>query len=196
MFDLTGAIDSHVHAGPDLFVRSGDAADFARATREAGMGALVFKAHHESTATRAYRRAGCARHRVYGGIVLNGFVGGLNPLAVAAALDQGARVVWGPPLHAAHHVRCLGVGTFGLRNLRVRSSLAMEPGITVLDSNGRLLPQMREVIGLAKDQDAAVSTGHLGDEEVRRVAMVCAEEGVRCGWAACPASRTHVRSVS
>lgn len=181
MFDLNGAIDSHVHAGPELFTRSGDAVDFAHAARAAGMAGLLFKAHHESTVTRAQHAARAVPGiELYGGIVLNGFVGGINPLAVAAALSLGARMVWGPTLHAAHHVRRLGAGTFGLPNLEVASGLAMREGITTVDGDGKLLPQMREVIALAKAHDATVATGHLGDEEAREVATVCAEEGVRC----------------
>ena len=91
MITLEGAYDIHVHAAPELFPRIGDAVDFARAARAAGMAGLVFKAHHESTVTRAYHTAlQVPGIELYGGIVLNEFVGGVNPPAVAAS--PGARL--------------------------------------------------------------------------------------------------------
>src|SRR5713101_5133560 len=88
MSDIAGAIDIHVHAGPELFTRLGDAFDIARRAQEAGMAGIVLKCHHESTVARAYfTRKVIEGFDVWGGITLNQFVGGINPVAVAAALD-------------------------------------------------------------------------------------------------------------
>ncbi len=109
MLGLEGAIDIHVHAAPELFNRVGDAVDIAVQAAEHGMAGLVFKAHHEPTMTRAYyAQRQVPEVELYGGIVLNEFVGGINPSAVAAALHQGARIVWGPTMHAREHVEDLG----------------------------------------------------------------------------------------
>ena len=180
MIDLVGAIDTHVHAGPELFVRSGDAIDFARAARDRGMRGLVFKAHHESTVTRAYFASKAVPGiELWGGIAMNGFVGGINPIAVAAALEQGARIVWGPTMHAAHHVCHIGAGTYGVPNLSLNPALAMRPGITALGDDGQLLPEMREVIDLIGRYGATLATAHFGDDEVRRIVEYCAEKQVR-----------------
>lgn len=179
--DLVGAIDTHVHAGPELFVRCGDAIDVARAARDRGMAGLVFKAHHESTVTRAHFAARAVPGiQLWGGIVMNGFIGGINPIAVAAALEQGARIVWGPTMHGHHHVCHIGAGTYGVANLHLNPNLAMRPGITALDDAGRLRPEMRRVIELAGEYDATIATAHFGDDEVRQVVAYCAEKGVRC----------------
>jgi hypothetical protein len=181
VFDMTGVIDSHVHAGPELFVRSGDAVDFATAARDRGYAGMVFKCHHEPTVTKAYfaqkQVPGIA---LYGGIAMNGFVGGINPLAVGAALEQGAKIIWGPTMHAAHHVAHVGAGTYGVPNLKLPPHLGLRPGIRAVDDDGALLPQMREVIALAKQYDATIATAHFGDDEVRQIVTACAEEGVRC----------------
>ncbi|WP_181780133.1 DUF6282 family protein [Pseudonocardia pini] len=178
---MTGVIDSHVHAGPELFLRSGDAVDFARAARDKGMAAMVFKCHHEPTVTKAYfAQKQVPGIQLFGGIAMNGFVGGINPLAVGAALEQGAKIVWGPTMHAAHHVEHVGAGTYGVPNLKLPPHLGLRPGIKAIDDDGKLLPEMREVIALAKRYDATIATAHFGDAEVRQIATVCAEEGVRC----------------
>lgn len=180
MITLQGAYDIHVHAAPELFPRIGDCADFARAARDAGMAGVVFKAHHEPSVTRAYyTRQLVPGIDLYGGVVLNEFVGGINPSAVAAALHQGARIVWGPTMHAEHHVECLGKGTYGVGHMHLPPELA-SPGLGVRDEEGRLLESMREIIRLVKRFDATLATGHLGQEDVRAIVLGCEEEGARC----------------
>jgi hypothetical protein len=177
---LEGAIDIHVHAGPELFPRIGDAVDFATAARDAGMAGLVFKAHHECTATRAYYTSlQVPGIDLYGGIVLNEFVGGVNPTAVGAALHQGARIVWGPTMHAKHHVEILGKGTYGVGHMTLAPELA-SPGISVIGEDGLLLDEMTAIIQLASRFDATIATGHLGEEDVRALVLGCEQAGVRC----------------
>jgi hypothetical protein len=180
VFDLKHTIDTHLHAGPELFMRSGDAFDFARAAREAGMAGLVFKAHHESTATRAYfTRKAVPGIEVWGSITLNQFVGGINPYAVGAALEQGARIIWGPTLHARHHVDHVGAGTYGVPNLTMNPALGLRPGLSVLDDAGQLIPEFHTIIGQALEYDATIATAHLSDAETRQIVLACVEAGVR-----------------
>ena len=180
LITLEGAYDVHIHAAPELFPRIGDAVDFARAARAAGMAGIVLKAHHESTVTRAYYTSlQVPGIELYGGIALNEFVGGINPIAVGAALQQGARIVWGPTMHAKHHVESLGKGTYGVGHMTLAPELA-SPGIGVRDEDGRLLEAMREIIRLAKRSDATIATGHLGQDDVRALVLGCEEEGARC----------------
>ena len=109
MLSLEGAVDVHVHADPELFGRIGDAVEVARRCEAAGMRALVFKAHHEGTMTRAhFANRQLTTLRAYGGLVLNDFVGGINPTAVQAALELGARIIWAPTMHSRHHEETFG----------------------------------------------------------------------------------------
>lgn len=180
MITLEDAIDIHIHAAPELFARIGDAVEFATAAKAAGMAGIVLKAHHESTVTRAYYTGLLVPDiSLYGGIVLNEFVGGINPAAVAAALHQGARIIWGPTMHAAHHVEQFGKGTYGVGHMTLAPELASS-GVTVLDESGQLKDEMRQIIELARRFDATIATGHLGQDDVRAVVLACEEAGVRC----------------
>lgn len=180
MLTLEGAIDLHVHAAPELFSRVGDAITMAQAARDAGMAGLLLKAHHESTVTRAYYTSKVVEDiDLYGGLVLNEFVGGFNPTAVGAALQQGARMIWGPTMHAAHHVDHFGKGTYGVGHMTLAPELA-SPGISCLDAEGALLPEVREIIRLAGRANATIATGHLGPPDVRALVSECAAQGVRC----------------
>lgn len=162
---LEGVIDLHIHAAPDIRPRLMDDIELAREAAKAGMRAVVFKSHHTLTADRA---AIAEKHtggvRVFGGLVLNHAVGGLNPTAVEVALALGAREIWMPTLDAANH----------------RHAKGMEVGgITILDDKGLLLPEVLEILSLIAEQDVILGTGHLSVREIKALVKVARESGVK-----------------
>ena len=106
---LDGAVDLHVHSYPCVFQRRVDDREAVKAASEAGMAAIVLKCHHESTVSRAYLiQKEFPDIKVFGGVVMNQFVGGINPAAAEVALRLGAKEVWMPTIDAAHHVEIHG----------------------------------------------------------------------------------------
>jgi Family of unknown function (DUF6282) len=168
LVDMSGAVDLHCHPYPDLFPRLADDFDIVRAARDAGMKAIVLKCHHESTVSRAYlvQRVipGIA---VFGGVVLNYYVGGLNPAAVEAALRLGGREVWMPTVDAGYHAEVHG-GTGGYEAQQGGRRAA--EGIWVTDSGGRLRPELKEILELVAQHGAILGTCHLSPREI--VALV------------------------
>lgn len=176
---LRGAIDLHAHSAPSLFDRLLDDLELARQAREAGLRAVLYKAHEQDTTGRAalVRRA-VPGIQAFGGVVLNHAVGGLNPAAVDTALRLGAQMVWMPTLSARHHQRFFGGPHFGDR-LRGRGSVAgADRGLTVLDEQGEVRPEVEEILGLVARAGACLSTGHLGPEEVRVLVPAARRAGV------------------
>ena len=77
------------------------------------MKAILLKCHHENTVSRAYLvQRVIPGIRVFGGIVLNYYVGGINPAAVEASLRLGGKEVWMPTVDAGYHAEVHG-GTGG-----------------------------------------------------------------------------------
>ena len=157
MLSLDGAIDIHVHSSPEVFGRIGDAVEIARRCEAAGMRAVVFKAHHEGTTTRAYHANRELRNlTALGGLVLNDFVGGINPVAVKAALDQGAKIIWAPTMHSKHHEETFGGrGTYGIKRQTDEGTI-QRPGIEVLDARGQLSPALVQVLELVQARGRGV----------------------------------------
>lgn len=182
MIDIEGAIDLHVHAGPELFVRRGDAIDFARRARDAGMAGLLLKAHHESTASRAQLANRVVPEiGVYGSITLNRYVGGFNPLAVGAALTMGAKAVFMPTFHSREHIAEFGAGTYGIAAMTVADNLKGDAaGLCVLDENDRLLPEVRDIVRLIGEHNAFLATAHLSTDEIAKLVEECGAVGTRC----------------
>jgi hypothetical protein len=173
---IEGFYDLHVHTGPVSFRRIGDALDVGRMCAAAGMAGMVTKGHFESTVARAHhanKELNSSSFKVYAAIALNRGVGGINPAAVELAMDMGAKIVWLPTLDAANHARAFGgAGTYGFKamTLDFKRPSTFNKTYTVLDGNGKLSAETREVIDIVNAYDAVLATGHISKEEIYAVA--------------------------
>jgi hypothetical protein len=80
---LDGAIDFHVHQGPDSVDRAIDADDLARLAKKMGMRGMIMKNHFEDTAALVYMvRKEVPGIELFGGITQDLAVGGINLEAV------------------------------------------------------------------------------------------------------------------
>jgi hypothetical protein len=164
---LTGVIDIHAHSDPDSRPRSIDAIDLAKMAKAKGMRGLVLKNHYESTAALAYVvRKEVPGLEVFGGIDLNRSVGGINTEAIERmVLMKGGwgRVIWMP--------------TFDAEN-QVRYSKENRPFVSVA-KNGRLLPEVQQVIALAAKHGLLLETGHSSSEEGLMIVREAHRQGVQ-----------------
>lgn len=160
---LNGLIDLHVHTAPDVRPRRLDDVAQARLARSVGATGLLLKSHVVPTMDRARLTEQLVPGiRVFGALVLNETVGGLNPAAVQAAAALGARVIWLPTLDAANHRR--------------RSGKA--GGIAML-RDGRLDPALNEILTLVARHDLALATGHISPDEIHALVPAAFDAGVR-----------------
>jgi len=164
---ILGLMDTHVHTAPDVFGRSVDDEEAATLYKERGLEALVLKNHVVSTADRAWLvRKHVPGLNVFGGVVLNSAVGGINPDAVNWMWRmQGGfgRVVWFPTFDADNHVK--------------HFKDAPE-GIKVLDADGKVLLAVRDVLKICGAQKLVVQTGHLSPTEALAVIEAGRDAGV------------------
>jgi len=177
MLDIDGAYDLHVHSSPDLFPRIADDIQMVTDAAAKGFAGVVMKNHFEGTASRAQLAARAVSGvQVYGGLVLNRYVGGINPRAVEAALRMGARIIWMPTLDSACHRAAFG---FGGGFAAQSSGLETQgEGISII-RDGRLVPEAREVLALVKEHRAALATGHVSFEEIRALVDEAAAQDFR-----------------
>jgi Family of unknown function (DUF6282) len=166
---LAGVIDIHAHVGPETsmlnFKRAFDAIEAAQIARLYGMRGMVLKEHDTETASWAYLASQVVPGvELFGGIVLNKAVGGINPVAVESmALTRGGRgrVVYMPTVDAA------------ARNP------PGAPRAVPVSRNGQLLPEVLEVLRVIAKYDLCLSTGHVSTEEALMVIRAAKEAGVR-----------------
>jgi len=153
-------VDLHVHSAPDVDKRRFSDLELASSAKDAGMGAVLIKSHQNSTVERAWLVSQCVPGiRVYGGLVLNETVGGLNLAAVRLALELGARQIWMPTRSARNH----------------RLYHGQPGGITILDEQGKLLTVVEEILLAMAKSDCILGTGHLSPQETS-VLIAAAQE--------------------
>jgi len=166
MISVKNACDMHIHTSPDIFPRVADDVEMATICRDAGMRAIVFKCHADTTMTRAWHTQRQVEGiKVFGGITLNLNVGGINPAAVDVALKMGAVEVWMPSYHSLAHYRATGkMGGYGHMGADTKTIYPVKP-ITILNEKGELIPEVYYVIELVKQYNAVLGTSHLSAEE-------------------------------
>jgi hypothetical protein len=177
---LEGAVDLHVHPAPSPLPRRIDAAEAARLAGEAGFRAIVVKSHHHSTVTDVLALASegalPSDVQVFGGIALNGPVGGINPKAVDLALKLGGKIVWFPTIGSPQHIRHHAEHP-NLKFPKLAVELKPEEPIEIL-SNGRVGDAVFEILESAKAADAIVASGHLAPDRITRLFEAAREVGV------------------
>ena len=164
---IAGAIDFHVHSGPDVFGRAFDDFEVARLAVRNGMRALVLKNHVTSTSDRALivMRA-VPGIEIFGGVALNNAVGGVNAAAVEwmYRMEGGrGKVVWLPTFDADFHLKTFGDPGAGLK----------------VAEGGQLLPETEAVLQVIARETLVLQTGHVGPDEVLAVLRRGRELGLK-----------------
>ena len=157
---IRGAIDVHIHTAPDVFGRSVDDEQAASQAKAAGMSGILVKNHFTLTADRAMATSEKTGFPVYGSLVLNYYVGGFNPHAVDAAIRFGAKQIWMPTLNARKHLEMSRYAGHVDKQLGRDAS-----GLTVLDEDGELKPEVVTILEKIARADIALGTAHLSPAE-------------------------------
>lgn len=163
-----GVIDMHVHSHPDVFGRNMDDIDVAQLAKARGMRGLLLKNHISETASRASLVMKVVPGiEIFGGIVLNNAVGGINPNAVEwmhRVYGGRGKVVWLPTFESDKHVK-----TFGKPDAK---------GLTVAP-NGQVSAEMEAILKIIARENLVLATGHVHPEEIIAVVKKGKELGVR-----------------
>jgi hypothetical protein len=163
---VDGLIDFHTHASPDIFARVMDDNQLTAMYRDRGLEAVVLKNHVVATADRAFLvKKQVPGIKVFGGVALNGAVGGINPEAVGfmnAMEGRNGRIVWLPTFDADNHVKYFKEAPAGVK---------------VVGEDGKVLPAVREVMKLCAKEKLVLCTGHASATEVLELVAAARDMG-------------------
>lgn len=184
-----GLIDLHCYTRPCVFARMFTTLGLARQCRDVGYRAIVIKNHFYPTVEGAYLASEEAPGiGVYGGVVLNWPVGGLNPHAVDTAILLGAKVIWMGNMHAGTLSKepfrtRYGWGLMAPPNsvwvTRPAKEWMVAPPINVIDlDTGELLPVVKDIIDLIAEADIILATCHISKRECFAVVPAAMKAGV------------------
>jgi hypothetical protein len=165
---LNGAIDMHLHMDSPLPTGAHAEATIAtiRLAKARGLRAVVIKNHSEPTATLAFLlRQEIPNFEVFGGIVMNRTVGGMNPADVehmaTAIYGAPGKVVWMPANDS---------------EIESKPPYPEKPFVGV-SRHGQLLPEVKEVIAVIAKNHLTLASGHISPED----ALLVFQEGRRQG---------------
>ena len=164
---LIGAIDLHAHYGPDSYPRQWDAFEVVKLAKERGMRGVVLKNHWTESAGLAQliRKYGTQGIEVFGSVTLDTPVGGVNPMAVRYMADiEGGwgRIVWMPTHDSEREVNY---------NKETRAK-------AIVSRNGKLIPEVFEVLDLIKEANLTLATGHVAPEEALMIMAEARQRGI------------------
>jgi hypothetical protein len=163
-----GVIDMHVHSHPDVFGRNMDDIDVAQLAKAKGLRGILLKNHVSETASRAALVMKVVPGiEVWGGIVLNKAVGGVNPDAVEwmhRVYGGRGKVVWLPTFESDRHVKTLSKPD--------ARGLVVAPG-------GQVTPEMEAILKIIARENLMLATGHVHPEEIMAVVRRARELGVK-----------------
>ena len=160
---LHGIIDTHIHTNPDTRQRRLNDIQLAQEAARVGAKAIVIKSHQVSTMDRAQITQFVVPDvKIFGGIVLNSYIGGINPAAVDIAIDLGAKFIWLPTAQSFHEQKLQG------KNGGIHS---------VVD--GKPIPALIEILKKIAQANVILATGHLAPEKTLIVAEAAKKLGVK-----------------
>ncbi|MEM9500060.1 MAG: DUF6282 family protein [Pseudomonadota bacterium] len=194
--ETAGVVDTHYHVGPELVTRRYDVKSLADVAAPFGA-TLVLKNHTYPTTPLASLARKQLDARFYGGVVLNHYVGGLNPAAVTGAMsgnrtdvqdegfDPSPVVVWMPTVHSAAEMANLGEN-FGQVWLRCCARFSeiddrqqFSTPVVAFDDDLKPTKALTEVIEAIAANGCVLATGHLSALEILRLVPMALEIGVK-----------------
>lgn len=157
------AIDTHVHIGPEIIPRK-YTVDMFIADQENELGGAVFKNHFYPTAP-FIQNAKRTTMELFGGVVLNNAVGGLNAEAIYAStlIANKPVVVWLPTINATQFLQNskyeIAPEWVKQQKFSSRKSSLIKP--VAITEGGKLTKPMKEVLKAIKQYDCVLATGHI-----------------------------------
>ena len=174
---LKGILDIHVHAGPSVANREVDAADMLKEAIVAGYRGFLVKDHYFPSCMgvkMVQEHCDSQGVEIYSSMALNNAMGLFNCLAVDAAINMGAKIIYFPTVSSKNHIDH-HKGTFvGSGKMSVPES-----PVVYVDENGVMDPAAVECLKLIAEKDVILGTGHGTAWEIDHLVEKAVELGVK-----------------
>lgn len=169
---MKGVFDTHVHYAPHARVKANtDALSLARLAKESDMAGFVLKCNCFPSVGAAYlAKRICPELNIFGGIVINPQIGGLNVEAIKAAIRYGE----GNP---AEYCRFVCLPTFySVRDIAFHHK--KETPIELV-KGGAVVDDLKRILDLVAEHALVLMSGHVGESELFAVMEQAVRQGVR-----------------
>ncbi|PKB68874.1 MAG: hypothetical protein BZY81_00265 [SAR202 cluster bacterium Io17-Chloro-G4] len=190
-------VDVHVHVGPEFGSRDHDALSLAKELALVNMKAVMKNHFISTTGLASLARNITGLSNVFGSVVLNHGVGGVNVQAVRAALSgnkdevknaheevrgKEPTVVWMPTFHSKLHLETFGhdyLPEWVGGDTRFTSTQEEVSPCEVVDGAGNVLEEVQQVLRWIASNDLVLATSHLSKDEITAVVRAAVAHGVQ-----------------
>jgi len=162
---LIDSVDLHCHSGPAAMPRILGHTEAFQMALNAKFKALLYKDHyyvgmpHCAVLKDIYPDAPI---ELFSGVALNNASGGINPHAVDHSIKLGGKIVWFPTFAAKNHIEAYASKSFPKTAKPMLSPIPL----TVLDANGKLTDETKQICDLIAEADIILAGGHLHVSEL------------------------------
>ena len=181
MFDerdiLKGILDIHVHAGPSVANRQVDAADMLKEAVVAGYRGFLVKDHYFPSCMgvkMVQEHCDAQGLEIYSSMCLNNSMGLFNLMALDAAINMGAKIIYFPTVSSKNHIDHHKGNFVGSGKMSVP-----ETPVVYVDENGVMDPAAVECLKLIAEKDVVLGTGHGTAWEIDHLVEKALEVGVK-----------------
>ena len=174
---LKGILDIHVHAGPSVANREVDAADMLKEAIVAGYRGFLVKDHYFPSCMgvkMVQEHCDSQGVEIYSSMALNNAMGLFNCLAVDAAINMGAKIIYFPTVSSKNHIDHHKGNFVGAGKMSVP-----ETPVVYVDENGVMDPAAVEVLKLIGEKDVVLGTGHGTAWEIDHLVEEAVKAGVK-----------------
>ncbi len=189
-------VDVHVHVGPEFGSCDHNAISLAQELALLNMKAVMKNHFISTTGLASLARQTTGQSSVFGRVVLNHGVGGVNVQAIRAALSGNKddvrnahdevrgnepTVVWMPTFHSKLHLETFGhdyLPEWVGGDTRFTSSSEEVSPCEVVDGAGRVLEEVEQVLKWIADNDLVLATNPLSKDEITAVVQAAVSHGV------------------
>lgn len=178
---MKGAIDLHCHSGPSVMPRYCDHHEAMHEASEAGMRALLIKDHYYSATPVTEMLNKHFKHlnvELLSGVPLNNQAGGLNLYAVEHGIALGAKLIWMPTFSSANHI-AHHKSDANFKFPKSEKRMLPSTPLSVLDADGKLLPEVGPILDMIAENDVVLSSGHLHITEIWPLFAEARKRGVK-----------------
>ena len=181
MFDerdvLKGILDIHVHAGPSVANREVDAADMLKQAATAGYRGFLVKDHYFPSCMgvkMVQEHCDSQGVEIYSSMCLNNSVGLFNLMALDAAINMGAKIIYFPTVSSKNHIDHHKGNFVGAGKMSVP-----ETPVVYVDDQGVMMPAAVDCLKLMAEKDVVLGTGHGTAWEIDHLVEKALELGIK-----------------
>lgn len=174
---LKGILDIHVHAGPSVANREVDAADMLKQAIAAGYRGFLVKDHYFPSCMgvkMVQEHCDAQGVEIFSSMALNNSMGLFNLLALDAAINMGAKIIYFPTVSSKNHIDH-HKGTF----VGAGKMSTPEVPVVYVDEQGIMNPDAVACLKLIAEKDVVLGTGHGTAWEIDHLVEKALEVGVK-----------------